>query len=212
MGRIVITELPLVDIFLIIVLQVFACSIPANSKSKEELCPDEVETKDFYENWDFGFKVRIPNNLKGIWNSANCVNDPDEGCICMADHGRIIPLSKRSPESGGYIELYAGFEDASVERAVTDRLESMHEKYGEKNVAIIKSYSFRLAGLNAQRVIARYRPTKEDHWIIEDFVQAKRKVIEYFLYLRTEEDSYKEDCRAFEAILKSFKLTKAGQL
>ena len=72
--------------------------------SSRELCPDQKVYTGKYRNRFYGFSIVIPAGLKGYWNSARCVKT-GEGCVCMSDHGRVIPLS-----DDAHIEAYAGYE------------------------------------------------------------------------------------------------------
>ncbi|WP_027360800.1 hypothetical protein [Desulforegula conservatrix] len=66
-------------------------------------CPDEIPSLGKYRNYSFGFSILIPQGLKGFWNSAACIQEADGSCLCMSDHGRIIPL-----KNDNTIEIYAG--------------------------------------------------------------------------------------------------------
>jgi hypothetical protein len=65
-------------------------------------CPDDRSTAGFYRNYSYGFTVVIPKGLEGRWNSAACVPHPQDGCVCMGDHGRELPLP-----GGGSISIDA---------------------------------------------------------------------------------------------------------
>ncbi len=206
MIRLALTVLAIIGISLS--MRNLALTAQDTVKSSLGQCPDQITTEGSYKNWDFGFKVTIPPKLKGSWNSANCIYDHNEGCICMPDHGRIIPLSG----SQGFIEIYAGFSGSSLGGAVNSRLDDMYTKYGKERVKVTSSSTLILAGLPARRVLVTYYAQEAGKWWVEDFVQAKRKNIEYTIYLRTEKEAFRKHRSAFEAILKSFKLTRAGQL
>src|SRR5947209_3021149 len=80
--------------------------IQENSVSSSPDCPDNVPSLGKYENDYFGFSIVIPKNLEGHWNSARCSGGPD-GCACMSDHGRIIPLDKNLSRPTDFIEVFA---------------------------------------------------------------------------------------------------------
>src|SRR5664279_6072138 len=94
----------------------------------QQPCPDAVDTSSKYINSSCGFSIVIPAGLKGTWNSARCVAGHD-GCVCMSDHGRIIPLSEGQNDTDHWIEAYAGFaaelEEPTLQDAV-DKLSLIH--------------------------------------------------------------------------------------
>jgi hypothetical protein len=82
-----------------IVVAVFILISPSTASPRTRLkkgnlrCPDEIATTGYYRNYSYGFSIKIPQGLKGFWNSARCVKDKN-GCVCMGDHGRFIPIDK----------------------------------------------------------------------------------------------------------------------
>jgi len=175
-------------------------------------CPDTVEWTGKYVNYSYGFSVAIPTGFKGFWNSARCVAG-SEGCTCMSDHGRIIPLSSERSESERYIEVYAGYaaelDEPTVKAEVDEQLQWIDRRSREGSVSVLKQSAMILAGLRAQRVVVRYYDKKLNQWMIEDFVEALRRGdVEYSLYLRTNDEEYQHDRKIFESVLGTFALRK----
>ena len=175
-------------------------------------CPDTVPSTGKYENYSYGFTVVIPKNVSGFWNSARCVSAAD-GCTCMSDHGRIIPLSAEPHEPEHHIEVYAGYavdlDDPTVQQEVDKHLDWIRERSRENSVTVLSQSNLRLGGLMARRAVVRYFDKKMNAWMIEDVVEAlRRRDIEYSVYLRTREDAYKQDVHVFESVVNSFRLGK----
>jgi len=178
----------------------------------EAACPDAVSSTGKYENYSYGFTVVIPKNVKGFWNSAMCVSRAD-GCTCMSDHGRIIPLSAEPYEPERHIEVYAGyaadFDDPTVQQEVDKHVDWVRERSRENSVTVVSQSNLLLGGLKARRAVVRYFDKKLNAWMIEDTVEAlRRRDIEYSVYLRTREEAYKQDVSVFDSVVRSFRLRK----
>lgn len=176
-------------------------------------CPDTVEWTGKYVNYSYGFSVVIPEGFKGVWNSARCVAGPD-GCTCMSDHGRIIPLSSGNAKLERYIEIYAGYaaelDEPSVKAEVEEHAKWIKERSREGSVSVLKQSTMLLARLNAERVVVRYYDKKLDSWMIEDFVETLRwGDVEYSVYLRTTDQEYEHDRQILERLLGSFALRRS---
>jgi hypothetical protein len=175
-------------------------------------CPDTVTWTGKYVNYSYGFSVVIPAGFKGLWNSAMCVAGPD-GCTCMSDHGRMIPLSTEPYEPDRHIEVYAGYaadlDEPTVKAEADKRLRWISKRSREGSVSVLNESAATLAGLKARRVAVRYYDKELNQWMVEDFVEALRKRdVEYSVYLRTSEKAYEHDRRTFEGVLASFTLRK----
>ena len=192
------------------------CAGPAGSQQSAPVgaaaCPDTISSTGRYVNDSYGFAVVIPKEVKGFWNSARCVSRPD-GCTCMSDHGRIIPLGAEPYEPERHIEVYAGYaadlDDATVQQEVKKTVGWIHQRSRAGSVTVLKQSNVLLSGLRARRVVVRYFDEKLDTWMIEDFVEALRhRGIEYSVYLRTREQQYRRDLPVFDSVINSFRLTK----
>ena len=175
-------------------------------------CPDTLPSTGRYVNDSYGFTVVIPKSRKGFWNSAACVPEPD-GCTCMSDHGRIIPLSAEPFERERHIEVYAGnathLDEPTVQQKVDKNLDSIRERSRVDSVTVLKQSNLLLAGLKARRMVIRYFDSRLNTWMIEDFVGALRGgEIEYSVYLRTREEVYKEDVPVLDSVINRFRLKK----
>ena len=175
-------------------------------------CPDTVGWTGKYVNYSYGFSVVIPTGFKGLWNSARCVASRD-GCTCMSDHGRIIPLSAEPFEPERHIEVYAGYaadlDEPDVKAEADKRLRWIGERGREGSVSMLNQSGTTLSGLRAKRVAVRYFDTKLNQWMVEDFIEALRNGdVEYSIYLRTSEKNYGNDRSVFESLVATFKLRK----
>jgi|ERR1044071_3732069 hypothetical protein len=181
----------------------------------QQSCPDITETKGEYINVSYGFSILIPNDLKGVWNSARCVAGKD-GCVCMSDHGRIIPLATDTNDSDHWIEAYAGFatdvDNPSPENEGDKHLGWIRERSRGGSVSILKRSNVVLGGLRGKRAVVRYYDKESKRVMVEDFVELlrgrKEVEVEYSLYLRAPERAYARDRTVFETILHSFALKK----
>ena len=183
--------------------------------AEQEACPDTLDTKGTYQNQSYGFSIVIPSELKGVWNSARCVSGKD-GCVCMSDHGRIIPLATDPTESDHWIEAYAGFatdiDEPTTEQEVEKRLEWIRERSRAGSVSVSHRSNVVLGGLKGRRVIVRYYDKESKRVMVEDFVELLRGRkdvdVEYSLYLRTPVAAYEQDRAIFEKVLRSFALAE----
>jgi hypothetical protein len=183
-----------------------------HTKGAALTCPDSFAWTGKYVNYSYGFSVVIPTGFKGYWNSAACVAAPD-GCTCMSDHGRIIPLTAEPYEPERHIEIYAGYasdlDEPTVAGEVDRNLKRIGKRSRDGSVSALKQSSVNLGGLKAQRVAARYYDSRLDQWMVEDFIEALRDGdVEYSVYLRTSEGNYEHDRNALESVVSTFKLRK----
>ena len=181
--------------------------------AQDTRCPDEIETTGKYVNYSYGFTIVIPKGLKGQWNSARCGSDKKYGCVCMSDHGRIIPLATENSDSDHSIEAFAGFsdDDATVQNGVERRLEWIRERSRRGSFQVLKKMNITIARMKAKRVLVRYFDTESKRMMIEDFVEMIRAGrVEYSLYLRGPSDRYEADKTVFEGVLHSFTLRRCG--
>ena len=184
----------------------------ASRPSSVEQCPDQRSWTGKYKNYDFGFSIVIPAALKGFWNSAACASGPD-GCTCMPDHGRIIPLGGEPYEPGRHMEAYAGYaahlDKPTLAGLVDSHLQGVREWQGTEKMDVRERSKIALAGLHGERVVVRYYNIKLKRWMMEDFIEILRwGDVEYSLYLRTREDAYIQDRAIFDAMVATFTPTK----
>lgn len=192
-------------------------SVGQSQSATQSVCPDEVDTTGKYVNYSYGFSINIPAGLKGTWNSARCVARND-GCVCMSDHGRIIPLSERQNDTDHWIEAYAGFatdvDKPALKDAVDKRLDWIRDRSSAGSVSLLRRSDIKIDGIKARRVVVRYRDKESGRWMIEDFVEALRGRagvdVEYSVCLRSPVDSYERDKPIFNQLLSTFGLTDCG--
>ena len=183
-----------------------------SQEAAESSCPDTHAWTGKYVNYSYGFSVVIPEGYKGFWNSAVCVAGPD-GCTCMSDHGRIIPLTAEPYEPERHIEVFASYgadlDELTVKQAVDKRLERIRKRSREGSVSVLKQSTITLAGLRSQRVLVRYYDEKLNQMMVEDFVEAiRRRSVQYSLYLRTTEKAYTHDRSVFDNVIATFTLRR----
>jgi len=186
-------------------------SLPAKTETKSnpeftsnEPCPDEKVYTGKYRNIVYGFSIVIPPGLKGYWNSARCAPDEEYGCVCMGDHGRIIPLS-----DDAHIEAFVGYQMES-EWSLIDHEKSniswLRNREGVEHVRVVNSGWFRLGKLKARRFRARFVQNKKG--TVTDQIIALHGGVEYELILRTLAERYRSDEIQFEKVIASWRLTR----
>jgi hypothetical protein len=177
-----------------------------------QACPDKVAWTGKYRNYSYHFTITIPAGYKGYWNSAACVNGPD-GCVCMSDHGPIIPLTPAPHEPERHIEISAGYatdDETTVAESLDNRLKWTGRASDKGTTEIRKRTTIQLAGSKGQRIAVRYHDAELNTWIIEDIVVLLRNGVEYSLALRTHEQNHQHDRPIFEHTLATFAFTLRG--
>jgi hypothetical protein len=194
----------------LISIQCFVININGQNRQEQnrrEPCPDEIEWKGKYRNYSYGFSIVIPAGRKGYWNSAKCVEDEKERCICMSDHGRIIPLSENRDD---YIEAYAGYalgEDFSFPNYEKQQINYLTEQKGVYSVKLLKSKSMRLSNLKARRFVISFIEDNQTKIMDRVIAYSFSRNIEYSLILNTFENNYKQHSLEFDFLINSWKLT-----
>ena len=171
----------------------------------DNACPDTHPWTGKIQNYSYQFAFVIPERLEGFWNSARCVADEKYGCVCMSDHGRIIPLSSAPHDPERHIEVYGGYAMGEDEDAVTTTIRWIKER--GTHLSIKKRSKVLLGGMKADRVVVRYLDNKRNIWMIEDFIEATNNRYDFSLYLRTPEVHYPADRPLLESVVASFALT-----
>jgi hypothetical protein len=170
-------------------------------------CPDRVAWSGRYDNHSYGFSIVIPANLQGYWNSAACV-DATDGCTCMSDHGRIIPLSTERDGPERHIEAYAGFAiEPTLRQETNQHLRSIQQRSRAHGLGVRKRSNTRIAGLNGERMLMRYYDLELKSWRVEEFIELRRDDVEYSLCLDTTQQAYEQDRIVFNAVVASFART-----
>ncbi len=193
-------------------------SLGQSQSTTQNVCPDEVDTSGKYVNYSYGFSIIIPAGLKGTWNSARCVAGK-EGCVCMSDHGRIIPLSESPNDNDHWIEAYAAFaadlDEPTLKDEVDKRIDWIRERSAAGSVSVLQVTDTKIGGMSAKRVVVRYHDKESNRVMVEDFVEALRGRAEvdvaYSVYLRSPLDAYERDKPNFERVLSSFAVTSCDQ-
>jgi hypothetical protein len=182
------------------------------SAEKVAKCPDDRPWYGKVQIWTFGFEFVIPKGLKAYWNSPGCSHDVTYGCVCMGDHGRIIPLGAKGDAADRQIEMYAdlgaGLEEWTLAEAVKNRLDPSFQPEITKE-RMIENQSFHLAGREARRVVFRYVDQKSGRRMVEESVVCvtHKRPAQYVLYLRTPAEDYAKDKLVFEAMVQTFRWT-----
>ena len=166
-----------------------------------ELCSDQKVYAGKYRNGFYGFSVVIPAGLKGYWNSALCAKT-EEGCVCMTDHGLIIPLA-----DSAHIEAYAGYQMESEPSAgdyEENEIAKLKKRKGVGHFKLLRSRGIQLGDVKARRFVVQF--IENGKQIVSDRVAALHNDVEYQLILETSADRYEKDRREFEKVITSWRL------
>lgn len=183
-----------------------------SGKSVTVQCPDTVPWTGKYENHSYDFSIVIPTPFKAYWNSARCVPDGDD-CVCMSDHGRLIPLTAEPYKPERHIEVYAGYvlePDTTIHDEVTDRIKAIRGAAARGSVTILRRFKLVIAGLPAERAVVRYYDRKLKKTMVEDLIETRYADASYSLYLRTDAKAYPNDGKIFDAVTRSFAVERTG--
>lgn len=137
-------------------------------------CPAGVPTHGRYYN-GYGFTMRIPTGLRGVWNSAGCVQG-DDGCTCMSDHGRYLPLD--GGDNG--IDIFAAYNAMlyeSLHDAVQAELGFARDRARHRYIKVLSLRSAQLGALKAARLVVQYRDKDDGRLIVKDQVLALRRIM-----------------------------------
>lgn len=164
-------------------------------------CSNKFDVTGRYANEDYGFEVTIPPGLTGHWNSAGCMKD-GAACICMSDHGRIIPLGNH-----GWLEAYVGYMNIDG-GDLPEKARDDYETFGidDDEVTRVRQRFFRaarLGALPAVRFQVEYR-RKGRTWIHEE-IEARDEGIDFVLIYDVPKDAYAQHLGAFESLVQSWK-------
>lgn len=209
-------------VHVLVLVTVVSCMQTASSKQQSgngstsltvEQCPDTHAWTGKYKNSSYGFSIVIPEGYQGFWNSARCLSGAD-GCTCMSDHGRIIPLSHEPYEDERHIEAYAShgaeLDEPTVAQAVTQRLTWIRKRGRRHSLTVRKRLGVTVAGRRGERVVVSYYDKRTRAWLVEDFIELLKDGDEYSLYLRTPRTDYEHDRHIFEVVVASFAFEKPG--
>jgi hypothetical protein len=177
-------------------------------RTLKEPCPDETLSRGFYRNRSYGFAITIPKSLTGLWNSARC-SSVGGNCVCMSDHGRIVPLTPEPYEPERHVEVYAGYamdpDDSTALSNAQARVAGLRQKGRKHSVSVRGPFKIALDGVDARRARVRYYDENLRRWTIEEFVEAVKDGVEYSLYLRTSDVGYRRNRIFFYQVLNSFR-------
>ncbi|SMC29837.1 hypothetical protein SAMN02745857_04178 [Andreprevotia lacus DSM 23236] len=148
--------------------------VAAGFAGAADQCPAGVPTHGRYYN-EYGFTVRIPSGLRGLWNSVGCVQG-DDGCTCMSDHGRYLPLD--GGDNG--IDIFAAYNAMlyeSLHDAVQAELGFARDRARHRRIKVLSLRPARLGALKAVRLVLQYRSKDDGRLIIRDQVPALRRIM-----------------------------------
>lgn len=181
------------------------------SDPSPEPCPDAVASTGVVENWTFGFRFTIPEDLEGFWNSGGCAPDGD-GCACLPDHGRFIPIPKGA---GGHarrhVEVFAApevvIEQPTLAKEVRYELQNIRQRAQADTVRVASQSDTSLGSLPARHVVVDFEDRSDRRRRTSDFVVALRNGFRYLIVLETTPASYPRDRESVAAIARSFETT-----
>jgi len=178
-----------------------------------EQCPDAHGWSGRYENLSYSFTITIPEGYEGFWNSASCSGDA-EGCTCMSDHGRIIPLSHQPYEHERHIEVFAShggdLDESTLAQAMAQHLKWIRKRAQGGNFIVRKRLGVTVDRVRGERAVLRYYDKRMKAWLVEDFIELLKDGDEYSLYLRTPRKNYKHDRQIFNGLIGSLTFEKEG--
>ncbi len=137
-------------------------AIPRHVLAADAICPGDVATVGRYRNYSYGFTVVIPKGLEGWWNSPPCSPDPPDGCLCMGDHGRDLPL-----KGGGFILINAdpqvleeslataAYKDLQAFEARNDASELVVKVFEPRRFRALPSYRYIATSAKAGAAVVR---------------------------------------------------------
>ncbi len=166
----------------------------ARPSGKTISCPDDSPTIGWYRNYSYGFSMTIPRRLKGYWNSVPCIKETD-GCVCMGDHGRFIPITKEA-----YLDIEVGpMTSETRKETINDEVRFALEHYKEKGEAVetVRQTTTRLDSFRATRLKLRFTDAKTKARMIEERIICMPIDKEhggwvYSIYLVTPTSSYRK--------------------
>jgi len=146
----------------------------------------DVKVKDGYSNFDYGFAVKLPNDLVGFRPSSPAPN-----------HGFGIDLSKQ-PVSYVWVDAsYNSLDWESFDDAMNFQINTLKS---EKNrgVVLLKKESAQLSTLKAIRFALKYKAAKTNEERIDELIVAFRNIrkndpIVYTIGITTSADRYEKD-------------------
>jgi len=187
----------------LIALSSLLVALPATAweEGDAQKCP----ATGLYTNSYYGFRVRIPDGLRG------CPNSP----VWLSDHGVFIPLDgpRRS------LEAYAGYNAVlfeSPDLAATNSLEWVEDRAVKGSVVVDLRSAVTVSGLKGVRLVVRYVDRESQVPMIQDKVHLLRSITtgvsvpshEYCVSLVTTAESYSTDRKLLEELLSSWQATK----
>jgi hypothetical protein len=186
---------------LLLLIAVSCQALPGDALAADGPCPDDHAITGTYRNHSYGFTVVIPKGLEGWWNSAVCVPQPPNGCTCMGDHGRDIPL-----RGGGQISIDAAPElfDETLATAAYKDLRRF-ELHTNETALLVKTLGpMRLRGMPSYRCIAA--STQAGAPVVREVVHVTLPSGTYVaISIEAPEQQFREHHRAYEALLNSLR-------
>jgi hypothetical protein len=171
-------------------------------------CSSPAITSGEYRNLAYGFSVSVPPGVKGFGEGPRCFENPIFGCGCFPDHGRNVPLGEDA-----YITVFAYFADEGLPDRLLYDIETFQNgaRISPFDFSIEKMEPSRLAGLRAFHYVAsrheegsiRYREA-----VVAESGRKGHGLIAYTVAIEGPEETYRAKRSAFEAILRSWRVTQ----
>lgn len=162
---------------------------------------NEVTIKGAYSSFDYGFTVKLPENVVGIRPDAPAPN-----------HGFGVDLSKQ-PKSYIWVDAsYNSLDWQSFDEAMNFHINALK---GEKNkgVVLLKKEPTHLSTLKAMRFAIKYKAAKTNEERIDEMILAFRNIhksdpIVYTIGLTASADRYEKDRNVISQLQQNWALKK----
>jgi hypothetical protein len=167
---------------------------------------DDMRVEDRYYNYDYGFSVDLPAHMVGARSPAPA---PNHGFGVDLDNPQstLWTNSDDFPVSYLYVDAsYNSPEGESLDDAIKEHLGFIAEE--GSNVSVLSRTKTRLAGLRAERVVARYEKGGEA-MMSDEVVAFREENGEYVVYtidLSTPLSNYDRDKPVLEEMQKTWRL------
>ena len=186
---------------LMIPILLLIAALPSYGQHPWELGESETLWRQRYGNCDYGMFVQLPD---GVVGHGTLPPAPNHGItVRLPDVHSTAEL--RIEKENRYIWINAEY-NASDDSSIKGTAEYYADVFVRDRHGKVTKHSTNLASLPATRLKVAYKSGNE--LVIEELVIAQRAGIVYEIGLRTNGQSYAEDCRRFEQLMSGFGLSE----